>query len=142
MSRISFFTMLVDDRMSWIERDAINDAQAQADTALAIAQSNSEAHARSIQTLGRQLAAQGNQIKMLNAAIGVLAAVLRDNNVIDPEILDARLEAAVLNAEEEIAQAAAKQPMETCSSCAAQVPRNRTNMTATSVVCDRCAAGA
>jgi len=131
MGRVSFFTMLADGNMSWIERSAINSAHDRADTALEVA----SAQGNAIAMMQRTILAQNKQLKLLNAAIGVLAAVLRDNNVIDPEILDARLEAAILNTEEEVAHEA---NTTTCLNCGREVPKQQTVMTEAGVFCDRC----
>jgi hypothetical protein len=135
MGRISFFTMLVDDNMSWIEQSAINSAHDRADAAMEVAKGQGDAFGTAIASMQRTIIAQKNQIKMLNSAIGVLAAVLRDNGVIDADILDARLEAAVLNAEEEIKH---ETNTITCFKCSTQVPKSNTVMTELGVMCDRC----
>lgn len=136
MTRISFFQGLVGD-VSWLERSAINSAHDRADAALDIASAQGDAFGNAISRLHRTVAQQQQRIVMLESMIGVLAAVLRDNNVIDPEILDARLEAAVLNAEDEIAQVTDNV---LCVRCSKMVPKAQTNMTEVGVVCDRCLA--
>ena len=122
---------------SWIERSAINSAYDRADAAMEVASVQGDAFGTAIANMHRTLVQQQNQIKLLESMMGVLAAVLRDNNVIDPEILDARLEAAVLNAEEEIKHDADNV---LCVRCRQMLPRARTNMTEVGVVCDRCLA--
>lgn len=133
MGRVSFFTMLVDDHMSWIERDAINSAHDRADAALV----QGEGLAQGIQSLQRTVIQQNEQIKLMSSMIGVLAAVLRDNGVVDPDILDARLEAAIENAREEIRQEANSVM---CMRCSTLQPKASTNVTEIGVVCDRCLA--
>lgn len=135
MGRVSFFTMLVDDNMSWIERDAINSAHDRADSAMEVARIQGDTFGQAIASMQRTINTQNKQLKLLGAAIGVLAAVLRDNNLVDPEILDARLEAAVLNTEEEIVATARTS---TCLKCSRQVPSAQTVMTELGIVCDRC----
>lgn len=128
MGRISFFTALLDEDISWRERDAINSAHDAADAALELAASSS-------QSLQRRVARQEQQITELRAMVSVLAAVLRDNGLVNAEILDARLEAALVNAEEE---AAAEANAATCIRCASEVTRSSTVMTEYGLVCDRC----
>jgi hypothetical protein len=136
MARISFFQMLVGNT-SWIERSAINSAHDRADAAMDIASVQGDAFGSAISQLHRTVAQQQQRIVMLESMIGVLAAVLRDNNVIDPEILDARLEAAVLNAEEEMVQVSDNV---LCTRCSKMVPKAQSNMTEAGLVCDRCLA--
>ncbi len=135
MGRISFFSMMADNNMSWTERSAINSAHDRADDAMEVARGQGDAFGQAIASMQRTLLDQKNQIKMLSSAIEVLAAVLRDNGVVDPEMLDARLEAAVLNAEEEI-----KQETNTilCMKCSKQVLKTNTVMTELGIICDRC----
>ena len=133
MGRISFFTGLMDSNISWTERDAINTAHDRADAALA----QGEGLAQGIQSLQRTVMQQNQQIRMMNSMIGVLAAVLRDNGVVDPDILDARLEAAIENAQEEIKQEASTVM---CMKCSTMVPKASSNVTEIGVVCDRCLA--
>lgn len=137
MARISFFTGLIDNNMSWIERGAINDAHDRADAAMEVASVQGDTFGRAISSMQRTINDQQNQIKLLNSMIGVLAAVLRDNNVIDAEILDARLEAAIENAQEEIKHEANNVM---CMKCSKLVPKASSNMTELGVECDRCLA--
>lgn len=157
----SFFTMLLDDLtdpsngISTAERREFNAAHDRADHAIDIAESRSRELAGEVGELRRQLAEQAAQIKTLSAAVTVLAAVLRDNGVVDADILEARFEAALLNAEEAaLAKATAARAVaqdrkahgmvakETCTKCGAIVPANLTVMTEQGTVCDRCHAGA
>ncbi len=128
---ISFFSMLTDPNMSVREGTAINTALDRGTAALEASSAQSDAIGR---MLGR-LAAQDREIKLLRAAVGVLAAMLRDNGVVDGEMLDLRLEAAMENAEEEIDHAA---NTITCPRCNRQVDRRITVMTEAGVICDRC----
>lgn len=128
---ISFFSMLTDPNMSVREGVAINTALDRGTAALEASSAQSDAIGR---MLGR-LAAQDREIKLLRAAVGVLAAMLRDQGVVDGEMLDLRLEAAMENAEEEIDHAA---NTITCPRCNRQVDRRVTVMTESGVVCDRC----
>lgn len=128
---ISFFSMLTDSKMSVREATAIGTALDRGTAALEATSAQSDAIGG---MLGR-LAAQDREIKLLRAAIGVLAAMLRDNGVVDGEMLDIRLEAAMENAEEEIDHAA---NTVTCPQCNRQVDRRVTVMTEQGIVCDRC----
>lgn len=138
MGKVSFFTMLLDDNMSWWERDAINSAHERADAALDAASMQGQAFSRSIVGMQKVIQQQATQIRMLNAAVQTLAAVLRDTNLVDPELLDARLEAAIVNTEEEVARAAATGPQSMCLRCSATVPTSRTVVTETGTLCDSC----
>ena len=86
---ISFFTNLTDPNLAVAEARAINAALERGE-------------ADKVALLQGQLSAQEREIKLLRAAVGVLAAMLRDNGIVDGEMLDLRLEAAMENAEEEI----------------------------------------
>jgi len=88
MGKVSFFTMLLDDNMSWWERDAINSAHERADAALDAASMQGQAFSRSIVGMQKVIQQQATQIRMLNAAVQTLAAVLRDNNLVDPDVTD------------------------------------------------------
>lgn len=127
MRRIGFFEMLASD----FERDAINSAQDTANAAL----DGFAMQAETIRRLTKRLHDQDRQIQMLSAAVGVLAAVLRDNGLVDPEILDARLEAAIENTQDEVAKAPSTVA---CQRCAKQVAIQRTVMTASGTICDAC----
>jgi Zn finger protein HypA/HybF involved in hydrogenase expression len=135
MSRISFFSMLADSKMSFTEGGAINAALDRGDAAMQVAQAQGDAFGGAIAQLQGRVGAQEREIKLLRAAVGVLAAMLRDNGIVDGEILDLRLEAAIANAEEEIEVAA---NTITCPQCHRQVDRRITVMTEQGVVCDRC----
>ena len=130
MSRVSFFTMLTDP-----EGAAIGAAYDRADGAMEVAQAQGDAFGTAIARLERRVSAQDKEIKLLRAAVGVLAAMLRDNGVVDASMLDMRLEAAMANAEDEIEHAA---NTVTCPSCKRQVDRRVTVMTELGILCDRC----
>lgn len=135
MGRISFFSLLTDNNMSLGERSAINSASDRADDGMDVARAQGDAFGQAISSMQRTIRAQDKQIKLLHAAIGVLAMTLRDNNVVDGDILDARLEAAILNAEDEYS---AEVSTSTCLKCSRQVPNAQTVMTEIGLVCDRC----
>jgi hypothetical protein len=135
MARLSFFDLLADPDMSWAERSAINAASERADAAMEVATAQGDAFGHAITTLRTRVMAQDTELKLLRAAIGVLAATLRDNNVVDADLLDARLEAAIVNTKEEVERVA---NTVTCLRCGRQIERRYTEMTADGVVCDRC----
>src|SRR3954467_5390709 len=137
MGRISFFTGMIDNNMSWYERDAINSAHDRADAAMEVASAQSDAFGQAIASMQRTIMQQQNQLKVMSSMIGVLAAVLRDNGAVDPDILDARLEAAIENAQEEIRHEA---DTVMCMKCSKLVPKAQSNVTELGVECDRCLA--
>lgn len=132
---ISFFSMLTDSKMSIHEGNAINAALDRGNAAMEVASAQGDAFGGAISRLQGKVVAQDREIKLLRAAIGVLAAMLRDQGVVDGDMLDLRLEAAMENAEEEIDHAA---NTITCPRCNRQVDRRITVMTEAGVVCDRC----
>lgn len=131
MSAISFFALLGDSP----DASAIGAAQSRADSAMEVAQGQGDAFGSAIARLDRRATSQDREIKLLRAAVGVLAAMLRDNCIVDGDMLDIRLEAALTNAEEEIEVAA---NTVTCPNCKRQVDRRITVMTESGIVCDRC----
>src|SRR6185312_6271024 len=98
---ISFFSMLTDSKMSIHEGNAINAALDRGNAALEVASAQGDAFGGAISRLQGKVVAQDREIKLLRAAIGVLAAMLRDQGVVNNDMLDLRLEAAMENAEEE-----------------------------------------
>jgi septal ring factor EnvC (AmiA/AmiB activator) len=156
----SFFTDLLNSAtdeqagISYAERLELNASQDRADQALDVAQSAQRQVARAIEDLQQQITAQAELIHTLSSAVSVLAATLRDAGVVDAEVLEARFEAALINAEEEAAaRAAAARAKEaagkargitakaTCAKCGIVVPANQTVMTERGTICDRCDAG-
>ncbi|MBV8762184.1 MAG: hypothetical protein JO257_33140 [Deltaproteobacteria bacterium] len=127
--------MLTDSKMSVHEGNAINAALDRGNAAMEVASAQGDAFGGAITRLQGRVAAQDREIKLLRAAVGVLAAMLRDNGIVDGEMLDIRLEAAMENAEEEIDHAA---NTITCPRCNRQVDRHVTVMTEQGVICDRC----
>lgn len=131
MSKIGFFQMLNDPAISWREREAINDANAAGATAM----QQADALGDGLLSLRATVAAQNREIAQLRAALGVLAQVLCDRELVDASMLDYRLEAAMENAVEQ-AQTAAQAVQ--CAQCGRQVPAQQTVMTEHGAVCDRC----
>src|SRR5215213_8015964 len=91
MGKIGFWQLLLDPSMSWWEAQLINDAQASADVAHGEAIA---AHFRT-QTLEERVNQMSREIVMLRTAMTVLTKTLKDSNVLDERLLDARLEAAM-----------------------------------------------
>jgi hypothetical protein len=132
MARIGFFQALFDDQMSWGEAAAINQATGRADAAM----EQGNMLGSTIGALQGRVNAQAREIKTLRSLIGVLAGVLRDTGVVDADVLDYRLEAAL----EEAAEAAAAPAQVTCLRCGKQFPQQQTTLTEMGTMCDRCAA--
>lgn len=164
MSKLSFFTSLVADELlpsdlSWEERQELRRAHEHADDVERAAHAAIDNVDGRIDDLGGDVEAlralvraQAKQLKVLQAAIGVLATTLRDSNLVDADILDARLEAAVINSEEDEPRPAPKAkakvgppagvPTVACDRCGTVVARNRSNVTEKGTLCDRCFATA
>ncbi|MEO8705962.1 MAG: hypothetical protein ABI867_38375 [Kofleriaceae bacterium] len=134
MGRIGFWGLLVGN-MSYWEREAINGVYDRADSLL-------DAN----QQLEKRLAQMSREIVMLRTAVTVLVNTLRDTNVVDPQLLDARLEAALdeaLPAPEPIPAAGAPKPpppvhLLVCIRCRTETPAASTTMTADGPICDSC----
>ena len=150
MGKIGFWQLLLDDRLSWWEAQRINEAHDAADLAQGVAdaaQYKSFNNETRINNLGRE-------VVFLRTALTVLVKTLKDANVLDERLLDARLEAAM----EEAASALPKQPTGptsmnevlahgqqgavvtklTCVRCRNQVAASSTLMTADGPMCERC----
>lgn len=115
--------------------DAVEGAQFAADRAASLAVVRNT-------TLEQRLEQMNREIVMLRTVVAVLAQTLKDTDVIDDRLLDARLEAAL---DEALApQAAAESPepegapMVVCRRCNQRVPASTTTMTADGAMCDRC----
>jgi hypothetical protein len=135
MPKIGFWQLLLDDRMSWWEAQAINSASDQAD----IAAGQANANAYSLEQMQSRLAQLGREVVMLRTAMTVLVNTLRDTNVVDPHVLELRLQAAVDEATEQQKQQATKAATTvTCIKCRQQVPAASTTMTGDGPMCDRC----
>ncbi len=150
MGRIGFWQLLLDDRVSYWEAQRINSAYDAADIAQGVAeaaQSKSYSNETRISNLGRE-------IVFLRTALTVLVKTLKDGNVLDERLLDARLEAAM----EEAAASLPKLPTGptsmnevlhqnlaspvttklTCVRCRNQVAASSTLMTGDGPMCERC----
>lgn len=134
---ISFLNQLLDEHTDWTDYRRADHAQATADRALVEIESNALDAKLSIEALDRKLRTQAAQLKALRTVVGVLAEMLRDSGVVNGEVLDARLQAAVVNAEEVIEPVVTV----TCGRCHRPVERRHTVITADGEICDRCHAG-
>lgn len=137
MGKIGFWQLLLDDKMSYWEAQRINDAQTSADIAQ---QQASDAH-RANQSLQQRVASMSREIVMLRTALTVVVQTLKDTNVVDDRLLDARLEAAM---EEAFPPPPEARPgplgsiSVVCLRCRQKVPASTTTMTADGPMCDRC----
>lgn len=148
MGRVGFWQLLLDDRVSYWERSAINGAYDAAE----IAQGQAEANQFNIQQAQQRITQMSREIVMLRTAVTVLVNTLRDTGVVDPKLLDARLESALEEAmapppPPQTLQAAAAagparpvSPPLTCIRCRETKPAAHTTMTGDGPVCDPCTA--
>jgi class 3 adenylate cyclase len=132
MARIGFFEMLLDDDMSWGERDAINDAHDAAETARSV----SDELGGRLDDLGATVAEQKREIARLRAALRVLATILCERGLVESSQLDRQLEAAMAKAVERSKEAFAETIA--CPRCGEPVPPQQTVMTAQGLMCQRC----
>jgi hypothetical protein len=136
--RIGFWQLLLDDKISYWERNAINGAYDVADLAAGQASAAAFNAARAQQRIDQL----SREIVMLRAAVTVLVNTLRDTGVVDARLLDARLEAALEEATAPPQQAPQPAPAQTfliCLRCREQKPASTTTMTADGPMCDPCA---
>jgi hypothetical protein len=124
--------MLLDNDMSWNERDAINDAHDSAETA----RSRSDELGGRVDDLGATVAEQKREIARLRAALRVLATILCERGLVESSQLDLRLEAAMAEAVERSKEAFAETIA--CPRCGQPVPPRLTVMTEQGLMCDRC----
>jgi hypothetical protein len=137
MSRIGFWQLLLDNRISYWEAEKINAAHDAADIAFDYAADAGNA----ARQLARRVDAMSREIVMLRTALTVLTQTLKDSKVLDERLLDARLEAAMEEAFPKPAPAAppidpAKVQI-TCLRCRKQVAAGTTFMTGDGPVCER-----
>jgi hypothetical protein len=141
MGRIGFWQLLLDDKMSYWEAERINDARDAADVAY---QHAADAH-HTAASLGGRMAQMSREIVMLRTALTVLVKTLQDTKVVDPKLLEMRLEAAMTEAfPPPEATATPIPPAErkvTCIRCRQSVAAGTTSMSADGPMCDRCPAG-
>jgi len=149
MGKVSYWQLLLDDRMSWWEMQKINQAFDEAATAQAAAES-AQYRGYSMET---RLDALSREVVMLRTALTMLTQTLKDTKVIDEQLLDARLEAAMEDAAAALPRqghvpsvnavlrqtAAQTGPaMLTCIRCRQSVPASTTLMTGDGPMCERC----
>lgn len=138
--RIKFWQLLLDDRMSAWEANAINAAHDSA----GIASSQAMAAQASIERTNHRLNDLSREIVMLRTAVTVLTKTLLDCEVINQRLLEARLEAAMEEAfapppPPPAAEAmTSPNPSLTCVRCRIAKPANQTTMTDDGPVCDAC----
>jgi hypothetical protein len=140
MARIGFWQMLLSNNISYWEANAINGAYDRAE----VAESQAEANRFKLFSVEERMAQMSREIVMLRAAVTVLVNTLRDTNVLDPALLDARLEAALEEATAPPPPRAPAQPAEirpiTCIRCRTDVPPSSTVMSMDGPICDPCSA--
>lgn len=96
---------------------------------------NLSSQLRELYALDRE---QGRELRHLRATVRVLGELLVENGV-DPSVLQIRVQAAIGETEIKAAERAKAEKMIACASCGKKVPLQRTNITASGTVCDRCA---
>jgi len=137
MGRIGFWQLLLDDKLSYWEAQRINEAHDAADIAQAHAYDAANASAQ----VGNRVAMLSREVVMLRTALTVLTQTLKDTKVVDEQLLDARLEAAMEEAFPRPAPQApaipAAQMQITCLRCRKKVAAGTTIMTAEGPVCER-----
>lgn len=111
-------------------------ATQRADAAMEVAGQQADAFGSAITSLRAQVSRQDAQIRLLQAAMGVLASALRDNGHVDGVALDQRLNAVLATVEKDISTEA---NTVACASCGRRVAKAQTTVTEHGVVCDRCA---
>ena len=137
MGRIGFWQLLLDDKVSYWEAQQINEAHDAAEIAQQCASEAQYTNAK----LGAKIAAMNREIIMLRTAVTVLTRTLKDTNVVDDRLLDARLDAAMEEAFPPPPELPARGPtvIETvCIKCRQKVVASTTTMTAEGPMCDRC----
>lgn len=153
MGRIGFWQLLLDDRLSYWEAQKINEANEAAEYAQASAD-QAQFHAGNLQ---KRLDNMAREVVFLRTALTVLVKTLKDSNVVDERLLDARLEAAIEEANAALPKpptgptsmnevfAQAKQAAPThqliCIRCRNHVPATSTLMTQDGPMCERCPTG-
>lgn len=137
MGRIGFWQLLLDNKLSYWEASRINEAHDAAD----IAQAHAFDAAQAANTVAQRMDLMSREIIMLRTALTVLTQTLKDTNVLDERLLEARLEAAMdLAFPKPEPQAPPTPPAEikiTCLRCRKQVPAGTTIMTVDGPLCER-----
>ena len=150
MGKIGFWQLLLDDRLSYWEAQRINEATDAAEVAQASAEA---AQYRSYSNEAR-LNHMAREVVFLRTALTVLVKTLKDSNVLDERLLDARLEAAMEEANATLpkqpagptsmnevftqAKQAAPTHQLTCIRCRNHVAASSTLMTQDGPMCERC----
>lgn len=132
MARIGFWQQLLDQNCSRQEAEAINSAYDSAERA----EQGVEDLTGKVGVLTKRVVALSREVALLRVAFTVLARTLKDTNVVDGELLDVRLEAAL---DEALPPPGAATPMTVvCVRCRRDVPASSTTMTEDGPMCDRC----
>lgn len=150
MGRIGFWQLLLDDRLSYWEAQRINEANDAAE----VAQGAAEAAQYATANQQARLNNLAREVVFLRTALTVLVKTLKDSNVLDERLLDARLEAAMEEASAQLpkqpagpvsmnevfaqAKQAAPTHQLTCVRCRNHVPASSTLMTQDGPMCERC----
>jgi hypothetical protein len=137
MAHIGFWQLLLDDKVSYWEAQKINETHAHADAAFTAAVEIGDR----VGEAARRINQLSREVIMLRAAVTVLVNTLRDTKVLDPQLLDARLDAAIedaLRPPEPARPAAGSRPWVVCLRCRQTVQAQTTTMTAEGPMCDRC----
>lgn len=150
MGKIGFWQLLLDDKLSYWEAQKINSATEAAEVAKDVA----EAAQYAAYHQQARLDSLAREVVFLRTALTVLVKTLKDSNVLDERLLDARLEAAMDEASavlpkqptgptsmnEVFAQAKQAAPTHqlTCIRCRNHVPASSTLMTQDGPICERC----
>ncbi len=110
-------------------------AQQRADDAMEVAGQQADAFGSAIASLRARVGQQDAQIRLLQAAVGVLASALRESGHVDGVALDKRLNAVLATVENDISTEANRVA---CASCGRRVAKAQTTVTEHGIVCDRC----
>jgi hypothetical protein len=136
MGRIGFWQLLLDDKLSPWEAQRINEVSDDAE----IAHQYAADAQRAAMSAAVRIEMMGREIVMLRTALTVLTKTLKDTNVLDERLLDARLESAMEEAfPKPVPQAPpipAAEIRYTCMRCRKQVAAGTTLMTADGPVCE------
>jgi len=130
MARLGVFQALLDDQMTWAEREAIHEAHDRADAA-AIAKGD-------LAVLQRRVIEQRKELDKLRTALSVMCQVLGETKLLDVRLLDVRLEAEIDDLEDATGETRPAPQLTACARCGAHVPVTNTAMTGAGTVCDAC----
>lgn len=136
--RVGFLQLMFDSKTSWWEARSINAAHDAADIAAAEAQA---AHF-SIAETNRRVAEMARELLMMRTALTVVTKTLLDTNVVDGQVLAARLDAAMEEAfpppPPPMAKVDAGLRPVVCIRCHQSKPAQQTTLTGDGPICDSC----